>query len=935
MRRGAFILILALCLAVAAFAQSAVQFLPVPANMTFGALVSVSRYGTFVLGSATDGNGVTHYLLWGPNLGAAPQDLSKAAGPTPASPVPYDGVFTAVNDKSRTVVYDPSTSTWAIYDHLSHGFLNTIPQVSGYTIIAAPVLNNTEHVGGTLQANGNGNEVPFIFDNDTGQTKQVFVQSGSTLGDFGATFDLSSESLLVGEGPMGGWTYGGPTQPVWVTPPIVYSGDIAKPTSPGHPQVATAASTSRLKPAFKPDASLGQGPVAGIAMYQSVADTILGYDGGVAGAFVYNGQWYAAGRYGYLYNQDVPPAWSTTDTVVVWLDNADTFYADDATTGAFVENGNPVNPFANWPDPSGSAFAVFNVDQNGALFGTYQSGGKTIPYASYPATTNGTLTGYILDVDGSPLTGPANVSAFDSFGNTWQGRVANDGFYAISVPAGNYSIQATGELYQAGTAGPIAVSAAASATLNLNLNPGNPNISGSVTNIYNGLLDGATITVLQGTTVVATTTTGLLQGFGAPGYDVAVAPGTYTVQASLTGYVTQSQTVTVSLRGGNATASFQLLPPSAVGGKVTDSVTGQPIPNATVTINNGSGTIASGMTQSDGSYNIVVGAGTYTAIFSDPSYIQGSQSFTAYSYGTTPLNEQLVPGSTISGRIYSATTLQPLPNVQVLLYLPTSPSPINSAMTAADGTYQVTGATAGTYVIGFVVQHFNPDSKGVHVNAGQTATVNDVLNQTGQLNVLVQTSSLAPLFNATVSLYQNGSLVASSFNDIDVNGGTSYEDGQIISGNYTVKVSAPGYMTAEVDNVFVDAGANQSITATLSLTPPPPLPPNGTLHVYASDSIVFPIIPGIITVDAGGMQIGVHSIPGTNTPSFNQNFSTDSTGNCYVNLPPGQYEFNYFTSAGWSSNVYFSISSNNTTAYSIEEVYGFETNITTGYYPID
>ena len=95
MRRGAFILILALCLAVAAFAQSAVQFLPVPANMTFGALVSVSRYGTFVLGSATDGNGVTHYLLWGPNLGAAPQDLSKAAGPTPASPVPYDGVFTA------------------------------------------------------------------------------------------------------------------------------------------------------------------------------------------------------------------------------------------------------------------------------------------------------------------------------------------------------------------------------------------------------------------------------------------------------------------------------------------------------------------------------------------------------------------------------------------------------------------------------------------------------------------------------------------------------------------------------------------------------------------------------------------------------------------------------------------------------------------------
>jgi hypothetical protein len=155
-------------------------------------------------------------------------------------------------------------------------------------------------------------------------------------------------------------------------------------------------------------------------------------------------------------------------------------------------------------------------------------------------------------------------------------------------------------------------------------------ISGRVTDITTGAaISGATVSV--GVASTTTNSTGNYT-FG------NVAPGTYSLKASASGYFSATQSVTTTA-GTTSTVNFQL----ATGGKLAGTVkngSGTAIYNATVTITGGSlATTVNTKTNSSGKYNSGwIPVGPYTITVSKSGYTAQSKTATAVTGKTVTVN---------------------------------------------------------------------------------------------------------------------------------------------------------------------------------------------------------------------------------------------------------------------------------------------------------
>lgn len=126
-------------------------------------------------------------------------------------------------------------------------------------------------------------------------------------------------------------------------------------------------------------------------------------------------------------------------------------------------------------------------------------------------------------------------------------------------------------------------------------------------------------------------------------YGLGVAPGTYTVTASATGYASASQLVSVN-SGQKATANFRLVSISAYGslrGTVLDSLTQAPIAGATVLLSSGMIRV----TDASGNFEYAIAlSGTYTLTVAAVGYVTQSQSVTIRAGHTTTVGVALVRG---------------------------------------------------------------------------------------------------------------------------------------------------------------------------------------------------------------------------------------------------------------------------------------------------
>jgi phosphatidylinositol-3-phosphatase len=139
-------------------------------------------------------------------------------------------------------------------------------------------------------------------------------------------------------------------------------------------------------------------------------------------------------------------------------------------------------------------------------------------------------------------------------------------------------------------------------------------ISGTVT-------DTATSAAISGATV-SDGTGGSITSNGS-GYTLNnVAPGTYTVTASATGYATQSAPTVTVTAGATTTQNFALVPlPGTISGKVSDFVTRVGISGATVSYTGPGGSSGNTTTAGDGTYSLnTLPEGSYTVIATATGY---------------------------------------------------------------------------------------------------------------------------------------------------------------------------------------------------------------------------------------------------------------------------------------------------------------------------
>ena len=358
-------------------------------------------------------------------------------------------------------------------------------------------------------------------------------------------------------------------------------------------------------------------------------------------------------------------------------------------------------------------------------------------------------------------------------------------------------------------------------------------ISGTLTSA-NGAVSGARVDVEQvdadgNETPSSPTETGqdgrfTTNGLGAGTYNLYFYDETSNLQDfRLTGSLLGVTITTANVANKSAT-----LPAAGVVSGTTTDTNDAAVSATTVELINAYGdTVASSPTDGKGAYRLPrITAGTYTVKFSNDGYrVSYSPEFTVEANKVAQQDITLVSGSGITGKVTSTVNAQGFDGVRVSIYssLGSGLLPVATAITQADGTYQVSGLNAGSYRIKFDASDSNPNAGVFWLPEDQATsnarsfgqagdittrpgyTVNDVnplpvtpwASVTGKVTVTDPTDGLLPVENATVTVVRSDGLVAQSgLTDPDGNFSVTVPDG-----TYGIKIASAGYATGYVGEV--------------------------------------------------------------------------------------------------------------------------------------
>ena len=236
---------------------------------------------------------------------------------------------------------------------------------------------------------------------------------------------------------------------------------------------------------------------------------------------------------------------------------------------------------------------------------------------------------------------------------------------------------------------------------------------------------------------------------------------------------------------------------SGVEGFVKDSISGEPIPWATVTVAEIGRTFP---VNASGYYRIPLDPGTYTLVFE------------AWGYQTVNVTVEVVLlNGTITGLVYDTLTNNPLAgaNVTVLeLGL--------TVQTDNEGVYEVS-VPPGTYTLKAAATGYSPATETVTVDENEVVIVNFGLYPLGNGTIagyVYDSTTNEPIPDVLVWTYVEGTPVYTYTNE------TGYYELSVPSGTYTVYAWKPGYEQANVSNVVV--APEETVIVDFYLVPIPP-----------------------------------------------------------------------------------------------------------------
>lgn len=450
------------------------------------------------------------------------------------------------------------------------------------------------------------------------------------------------------------------------------------------------------------------------------------------------------------------------------------------------------------------------------------------------ASTNQPLSGVTVQVSG--VGGQGSVT--DSTGS----------FTLSNIPQGTQQISFSLSGYATST---VTVSVTAGSIINigaigLSVNPTTGIIHGTVTDASNGQpLSGATITVTgQATWTAATSTDG--------SYRITdITPGSVTISASKTGYQTVSGAGNITA-GGTLVFSPSLsttAPAPTTGelkGTVVDSSTGAPIQGAVISIA-GAKTYNTA-TDASGSFSITsVEAGAYTLSIAASNYT--SQNYTV-TISAGAINNMgiimliLAPTTgTVYGTIKDASTGLPLSDVTITV----AGSTTWTAITASDGSYQITNIIIGTVTISAgKTGYYTATGTGV-ITAGVTLIFSPSLSTTpptvttGDLKGMVQDNLTGqPINGATVTAAGVNTYTAA------IGGMGEFFLSAMEPGSYTVTITAAGYISQDYTVSIIEGVTTDIGTVKLSLQPT-----TGTISGTITDAATGAPLEGVIVTAIG------------------------------------------------------------------------------------
>jgi hypothetical protein len=427
-------------------------------------------------------------------------------------------------------------------------------------------------------------------------------------------------------------------------------------------------------------------------------------------------------------------------------------------------------------------------------------------------TEDGGITGTVTDAQtGNPISGvavtcgggcPTTTATTDVSGAYSFTKVPNGSAYSLSFAASGYVTQ---------TITGVTVTGPNTTSANIALTE-DGGISGTVTDAQTSMpIAGVTVTCSACGTTTATTDGSGLYAF------TNVAPSTYSLTFSDTGYVAQTATGIAVTPGTTSTESVALTEDGGISGTVTDQQTGTPIVAVTVTCAGGCPT-TSAATDGLGNYAFaaVPNGSSYSLTFAASGYV--TQTITGVAVAgpaTTTENVALTEDGAITGTVTDAQTNSLLPGVTVIC---SGGCPSATTTTDGSGDYTFTMVPSGsTYSLrftasGYVTQTIN----GVTVTAPNTTSENVALTEDGGLSgVVTNASTHAAIPNATVTC-------TCRVGSVTTNSTGAYSFTQVVPGSYTASVAATSYVGQTSSPFTVSPGGTTTQNFQLSAVPQSP-----------------------------------------------------------------------------------------------------------------
>ncbi|KML32346.1 carboxypeptidase regulatory-like domain-containing protein [Rossellomorea marisflavi] len=450
--------------------------------------------------------------------------------------------------------------------------------------------------------------------------------------------------------------------------------------------------------------------------------------------------------------------------------------------------------------PGNYTVEASRTNYNTASINTTVASGQsnTVNIQLQPQTS--TITGNVSSGGPIPgavvvLTNPAGVT----IATTTTDGLGNYSF--VGVIPGSYNLAVTATGFQSQTAG-VTTMANQNSVVNFNLiaNPGA--VSGTIRDSgTNAPIPGATVELLTQTGILLLSTVSDAGG----GYTFGnLAPGTYQVRATVSGYASSSVAAPV-VSGLTSTANLLLQPnPGTVSGQARDVATQLPIPGTAVQAIDSQGfVVGTTFTDAGGIFTFsTLQPGSYSFVFTAAGYGGVTRGAVVASNVTTVVDAELTRiAGTLSGTVTDPGST-PILGATVTVF--SNNIQIASVLTDSSGHYTVPGLSPGSYTVVIGANLFSTVTLGASISGGQTTILNATLAPNpGTLTGIVTDTGANPLSGVNVTVTSSsgtGVIIATTVTAND--------------GSYTVPGLAPGTYIIVASGVnFQQASAGATVTS--------------------------------------------------------------------------------------------------------------------------